>query len=54
MELSLLGNSFYGGDFGTVFHHRKRETTKDALSIAKYRTGAALAMIAALFAAGQV
>ena len=54
VQLIAVGEAFDGGQFGAVAHHRQGQAGVYAFAVAQYRTGAALAVVTAFFAANQV
>ncbi|MNC56695.1 hypothetical protein D3C75_1063120 [compost metagenome] len=46
--------AFDGGDLRALVHHRQRQAGIDAPAVHQHRAGTALAVVAALLAAGQV
>jgi hypothetical protein len=53
MQVLGLAETFDGLDFVAFVHHRKREARIHAPTVDQHSTGAALAVVAALFRAGE-
>jgi hypothetical protein len=54
MQMPILGQALDARDACAVLHDSERKTRYDAAAINQHRAGAALAVVAALFAACQV
>ncbi len=54
VEIVAFGEAFDGGDFGSVGHDGEGEAGVDAAAVDEDGAGSALAVVAALFAAGEL